>query len=109
MNDDLLDENPRPKRREDLNMAGGILAMGIASIVLALFTGGLIGLSALVLGILALVKGRQAASLYKDYPHQFTISSLNRVRAGMVCGIIGLVVWVLLGILRVVVFIQWGI
>lgn len=86
----------KPKR--DLNTANSVLTMGIVSLVLSLVLGGILGIGTLVLGIMAIVKGRQAMSLYKDYPNDYTSSSLNKVKAGFICGIIGVVIW---GVVRI--------
>lgn len=63
--------------------SGGILAMGIMSIIFA----GLIGLT---LGIISLSLSGKALSLYNNHPDQYTVSSLKNVKAGKVCAIIGL-------------------
>jgi len=91
MDNELLNGGlPSQKRKEDLNNANGTLAMGIVSVSLSfLLIGGYLSIGPLVVGILAIVKGIQAMSLYKDYPNDYTESSYNKAKAGFICGIIG--------------------
>ena len=63
-----------------------VLVLGILSIVLC-FCYGLIGL---VLGIIALVLASKGTVLYKTNPSAYTQSSFNNMKAGRICGIIGL-------------------
>jgi hypothetical protein len=63
-----------------------VLVLGILSIVLC-FCYGLIGL---VLGIIALVLASKGTVLYKANPSAYTQSSFNNMKAGRICGIIGL-------------------
>jgi len=99
MSNDLLDKGmPSSKPKENLNTSTEVLVCGIVSVVLSLvLLGGLLSFGPLVLGIYAIVKGKQAISLYNDYPNDYTESSLGKVRAGFICGIIGVSIW---GILR---------
>ena len=62
------------KPKEDLSGAGGVLAMGIISI----------------LAIITLTKSKQLISLYNEYPDNYTESSYKRVKAGRVCAIVSL-------------------
>jgi hypothetical protein len=103
-NNDLLDKGiPSSKPKQDLDTVNGVLAAGIVSVVLSLILwGGLLSLTPLLSGIFAIVKGQQAISLYKDYPNDYTVSSLNRGRAGLICGIIGVSIW---GIIRLLVLV----
>lgn len=72
------------KPKEDLNGAGGVLAMGIISIP---FCMGIIGL---ILAIVTLTKSKQLMNLYTEYPDSYTESSYKRVKAGRVCAIVSL-------------------
>lgn len=63
--------------------SGGILAMGIMSIIFA----GLIGLT---LGIISLSLSGKALALYNAISDQYTEASLKNVKAGKVCAIVGL-------------------
>ena len=69
--------------QQDLPNSGGILAMGIISIVLA----GLIGM---ILAIVALSQASKAKQLYDNNPGAYTATSMSRVNAGRICAIIGL-------------------
>ena len=64
--------------------AGGILTMGILSIIFCL------GLLGIILGIIALSKAGRAISEYNMHPGRYTESSFSRVKSGKVCAIIGL-------------------
>lgn len=84
--------------QKDLPNAGGILTMGILSIIFA----GLIGL---ILGIIALSLAGKARELYNSDPGSYTASSLSRVNAGRTCAIIGIS---LLGLVLLIVIIAAG-
>ncbi len=103
MSTELLDAGipKKSKPREDLDNVNGTLAMGIISIVLSLVLSGLLGLGVLLLGTMAIVKGKQAMSLYNDYPEDYTKSSYLKGKAGFVCGIIGVSLW---GVLHLLMF-----
>lgn len=62
--------------------AGGILTMGILSIVLA----GLIGL---ILGIIALSMAKSATDAYQANPSKYDEASYSRMNSGRICAIIG--------------------
>ncbi len=73
-----------------------ILVLGILSIVLCQ-----------PLGIAALIMGNQSISLYNQEPGRYTESSLGTVKAGRICGIIGLcliALWILLMLAGVSIF-----
>ena len=82
-----------PAVQKDLPNSGGILAMGIISIVLA----GLIGL---ILSIITLSLATNARNLYNNNPGVYTAASMSRVNAGRVCAIVGLC---LLGLVLLIV------
>ena len=84
MSEELIDRNlPGNKPQRDLDGTGGILAMGILSIVLC----GLIGL---ILGIIAITKANSVLSLYNEYPGEYTESSRSQAVSGKICAIIGI-------------------
>jgi uncharacterized membrane protein YjgN (DUF898 family) len=62
--------------------SGGILAMGIMSIVFA-------GSVGIILGIISLALSGTALRLYVENPHKYTESSYKNAKAGKVCAIIG--------------------
>ncbi len=104
MNNDLLDKGmPSSKPKENLNTSTEVLVCGIISVVLSIILwGGILSFGPLIVGIYAIVKGKQAISLFKDYPNDYTESSLAKVRAGFICGIIGVSIW---GLLRLLVMV----
>ena len=63
--------------------AGGILAMGILSIIFA----GLIGI---ILGIIALSMAGRARAEFEMYPGKYTASSMGTANGGKICAIIGI-------------------
>ena len=81
--------------KEKLPNSGGILTMGILSIVFA----GLIGM---ILGIIALSLSGKAIEEYKLNPDMYEESSYKNVKAGKICAIIGLS---LLGLVILILFI----
>jgi hypothetical protein len=81
---ETLDNNTRsiPAKQEALPGAGGVLALGILSIVFA----GLIGL---ILGIIGMNNAKRAIGMYEAEPDRFSESSYSQVKGGRVCAIIG--------------------
>lgn len=75
------------KMQQPLPNSGGILAMGIISIVLFCCCYGIISVA---LGIIALILAAKANKVYKQNPEAFTISSYKNMKAGQVTAIIGL-------------------
>jgi hypothetical protein len=73
-------QNPLPN-------ATAVLVLGILSIVFC-FCYGVIGI---ILGILAVVMGSKGAALYKANPNAYSLASYNNLKAGKICGIIGLI------------------
>ena len=87
-------ENPQPNRNTNQQFvqlpvpnSTGVLVLGILSIVLC-FCYGLVGL---ILGIIALILSSKGNALYKANPDAYTLSSYNNLKAGKICGIIGLI------------------
>ena len=84
MQEELIDSSiSKPKPQEDLVGGGGILAMGILSILLC----GLIGL---ILGIIAISKANRELAIFHQNPDRYTMSSYRLVNAGRICVIVGL-------------------
>ncbi len=79
-------ENQQINIQQSLPNATGVLVMGILSIVFC-FCYGLIGI---VLGIIAVVLANKANKLYLANPDSYSESSFKNMKAGKVCGIIGL-------------------
>jgi len=84
--EDLLDSNTthnKPLVQERLPNSGGIIAMGIISIVLA----GLIGI---ILSIIVLSTTSRQVEAYRQDPSRYDESSYKQLNAGRICAIIGL-------------------
>lgn len=64
-----------------------VLVLGILSIVFC-FCYGIVGI---ILGILAIVLGAKGMAAYKANPNGYALSSFNNLKAGRICGIIGLI------------------
>jgi hypothetical protein len=81
----------------DVPNSGGILAMGIISIVL-------VGIIGLILAIITLSMSGNAIRTYNQNPSSYTEASFNRVKAGRVCAIVSLCLMgcILLGVIIVV-------
>lgn len=65
----------------------GVLVLGICSIFPGCFCYGIVGI---VCGIIALVLASKANKLIADNPNRYTAESKQLVKAGKICGIIGL-------------------
>jgi len=74
--------------QQQLPNATAILVLGILSIVLCQ-----------PLGIAALIMGNNSLRLYNQDPNRYTPGSASTVRAGRICGIIGIALMVLWGLL----------
>ena len=66
--------------------ATAVLVLGIISIA----TCWLYGIPGLICGIICLVLAKKDLALYKKNPNQYSITSYKNLKAGQVCGIIGL-------------------
>ena len=69
--------------KQKLPNHGGILTMGILSIV---FAGGI----GIILGIIALSMSGAPIRMYKENPEKYEESSYKNVKAGKTCSIIGI-------------------
>ncbi len=67
--------------------SAAVLVLGILSIVLC-FCYGIIGIT---LGIIAVVLASKGNALYQANPGAYTLSSFNNLKAGKICGVIGLI------------------
>ena len=65
----------------------GVLVLGILSVVLC-FCYGLVGM---ILGIIALILASKGSALYNANPNAYSLASYNNLKAGKICGIIGLI------------------
>lgn len=66
--------------------ATAVLVLGIVSIAMCWCY----GLISLVCGIIAVVLGSKGVAAYKANPSAYTLSSYNNLKAGRICGIVGL-------------------
>lgn len=85
-------QNPAPQFNNQFTQtpvpnSTAVLVLGILSIVLC-FCYGLIGVA---LGIIALVLAAKGKTIYLENPNAYTLSSYNNLKAGKICGIIGLI------------------
>jgi hypothetical protein len=78
------------QRQESLPNATTILVLGILSIVLCQ-----------PLGIAALIMGNNSLRTYSQNPERYSEGSLSSVKAGRICGIIGICLMVLAAILLI--------
>ncbi len=86
--------------QEPLPNATTILVLGILSIVLCQ-----------PLGIVALIMGNNSIDLFRRNPGRNTDGSYNNVKAGRICGIIGLclmALWIILWIAGISLFTFFG-
>jgi len=90
-----------------------ILVLGILSLVFCWWH--IFSIAGIVLSIITLSMGSRELSLFYSQPNSYTISSLNNVKAGRVCAIIGLIISILVfvvAILTIIGFIAllpiWG-
>jgi hypothetical protein len=104
-------ENPQANRNTNqpfvqvpLPNSTGVLVLGILSIVLC-FCYGIVGL---ILGIIALILSSKANALYKANPEAYTLSSFNNLKAGKICGIIGLILSALYIIVVIIYLVVLG-
>lgn len=99
-NQNYQNQQPSYRGQEPLPNATLILVLGICSIVLCQ-----------PLGIAALIMGNNSIARYHANPGQYSESSLSTVKAGRICGIIGIIlmiVWIVLMIAGVSLFSFFG-
>lgn len=82
----------------------GALVLGILSIVFCWCY----GILAIIMGIIAIVLANQGEKVYQANPQLYTISSYKNMKAGKICGIIGLSLGAVYIICLVVYFIIAG-
>jgi hypothetical protein len=101
---------PVPQNLPNANL---ILILGILSILLCWWH--FISIAGIVLGIISLVMAKRENALYAANPSRYTAGSLNNVKAGRICALIGMTisiivfVFVMLMIIGVLVTLPfWG-
>ncbi|MBA3664559.1 MAG: hypothetical protein H0W61_10170 [Bacteroidetes bacterium] len=80
----------------------GVLVLGILSIVFCWCY----GILAIIMGIIAIILANQGEKLYQLNPRAYTLASYKNLKAGKICGIIGLslgAVYILIIIVYVIV------
>ncbi len=80
-----------------------ILILGILSLVFSWWH--IISIVGIVLSIVTLSLARKDLYLFYSEPNHFTLSSLNNVKAGRVCAIIGLIISILVFIVALLTII----
>ncbi len=100
MSEEILDQGHKHVQSSisgtvNLPNSGGILAMGILSI---LFAGGI----GIILGIISLSISGKAERLYRENPDKYRLGSYKNMKAGKVCSIIGMSLAVLVILIVVV-------
>ena len=80
-----LTPSPNPQNLPNANL---VLLLGILSVLLCWWH--LVSFAGFVLGFLALLKANKEIKRYAENPTGYTISSLNNVKAGRTCALIGL-------------------
>lgn len=83
-------KDPAPQNLPNANI---VLVLGILSILLCWWH--FISAAGIILGIIALVMANREKSLYDSNPSRYTISSLNNVKTGRICAIIGITISVI--------------
>lgn len=76
-----------PFMKPEVPNASSVQLMGILSIVFTFF----FVIAGLILGIIAIVQARKAEEIYNANPNMFNPYSLNKVKTGKTCGIVGVV------------------
>lgn len=101
---------PVPQNLPNANL---ILILGILSILLCWWH--FISIAGIVLGIISLVMAKRENALYAANPSRYTAGSLNNVKAGRICALIGMtisiivfvfVILMIIGVLATLPF--WG-
>ena len=85
--------------QQNLPNSNTILVLGILSIVFCWWK--LVSIAGIVMGIITLVLAKREIAAYNEAPKKYTISSLNNVRTGRTCAIIGLIISVVIFVLAV--------
>lgn len=87
--------------QEAIPNSTAVLVLGIISIA----TCWLYGVPGIICGIIALILAKSASSAYEANPEKYTTTSFNNLKAGKICGLIGLILSVLFIVFIVVYFI----
>jgi len=88
---------PDPVFQQNLPNSNTILVLGILSIVFCWWK--LVSFVGIIMGIITIVLSNKEIALFNSSPSQFTVSSLNNVKTGRTCAIIGLIISVIIFVL----------
>ena len=86
-----------PGFQQNLPNSNTILVLGILSIVFCWWH--LVSFVGIVLGIITIVLANKEIAVFNANPQNFTISSLNNVKTGRICAIIGLIISIIIFVL----------
>ncbi|MCK9422325.1 MAG: hypothetical protein M0Q38_06990 [Bacteroidales bacterium] len=78
----------QPSPPQNLPNANVVLVLGILSIVFCWWH--FFSLVGIILGIITIVLAQKEIFIYQAQPQRYTLSSLNNVKTGRICAIIGL-------------------
>jgi hypothetical protein len=92
-----------PPYQLNLPNSNTILVLGILSLVFCWWH--LLSIIGIVLSIVTLTLSRKELFLFYAQPNNFTLSSLNNVKAGRVCAIIGLIISILVFVVALLIII----
>jgi small-conductance mechanosensitive channel len=99
--------------QRNLPNANLTLILGILSVLLCWWH--FVSFAGIILALVSLVLANKDTTLYRSNPEQYTLSSLNNIKTGRTCAIIGLIISVIvfvfvillvIGIIAVLPF--WG-
>lgn len=93
------DKGNNPLFQQNLPNSNTILVLGILSIVFCWWK--LVSIAGIIMGVITLVLAKRETSAYNSAPQKYTISSLNNVKTGRTCAIIGLIISVVIFVLAV--------
>jgi small-conductance mechanosensitive channel len=80
-----------------------ILVLGILSLIFCWWH--ILSFIGIILSIVTLVLARKELAIFHTQPGQYTLSSLNNVKAGRVCALIGLIISILVFLVAVIMII----
>jgi hypothetical protein len=81
-----------------------VLVLGIVSIVLC-WCVGIVGIAC---GVIALIMANKGKALYDASPDAYTPSSFNNLKAGKICGIIGIILSALYLVYYIIIIAFYG-
>jgi hypothetical protein len=91
--------------QSDLPNATAVLVLGICSIFPGCFCFGVVGI---VCGIISTVLAKKDLQLFDANPGAYSTASINNLRAGRICGIVGLCISALILVFYIIYFMILG-